>query len=159
MVVFVSWLLTKKSMRENENSTEPILTEIPINSVSKKALLESSKWGKWIAVANFSVALLLVLVTVQSILNDPESSLLTMDSSILLFVLYVGFLMSVFIIPAVFFWLFSTKIKSALTDNDPSTFVDAIFHLKSLYKFYGIWILIIFASIILLIAVVRLGFF
>ena len=147
-------------MQENDFTTvaQPSVAEIPINSISKNALLESSKWGKWIAIANFTVALMLVLVTVQMIIGDPDSKLLEMESATLMFVAFISFLISVFIVPAVFFWLFSAKIKSSLTNQDPSTFADAIFQLKSLYKFYAIWVLVIIAGLLLLILVAKLGF-
>lgn len=145
-------------MKENENSTiESVLAEIPINSISKKALMESSKWGKLIAIANLITALMLVLVVVNTIFNNSGNNFFEWESGKFMAIAIFTLMVSTFIIPAVFFWLFATNIKSSLTNQDASTFADAIFHLRSLYKFFGVLILVIFASFILLVLAVKLG--
>ncbi len=48
-------------MEENRDTNQAVAS-LPINTISKKALMESSKWGKLIAMANFITALMLILV-------------------------------------------------------------------------------------------------
>jgi len=143
-------------MIQSENSAIPnAINGIPINETSKAALLESAKWGMFLAILSFTFSAILVILMAHSFtVSDTE-----MDASfdtLMVAIIWIGML-AIFIVPAVFQWLFSTNIRAALKSKDPERFSLAITFLKSLYKFLGIWFITIVAILFLFIVIVRIG--
>ncbi len=147
---------------ENENVLDGGLTGgIIVNDVAKRAFSETGSWGKFFAVLGFIVSGFMVIAAfammfVMGSIGDSLSGAAGLSSGIgvgigLLYLL----LAALYIMPCLYLWRFSSKIKTSINTNDQDQFAEAIVNLKSCYKFFGIMTIVMIAFYI--IAIIAAG--
>lgn len=121
-----------------------------LSTLAKSYLQETAKWGKFLAIVGF-VMLGLVVLGILFALTLSPSSLFSeligfggMGAGMGIFMFfYLLFVIAIIFFPSYYLYKFSTQIKSAINSNDDVVLTEAFGNLKSLYKFWGIFIAII----------------
>lgn len=139
---------------ENQN-----LFDLHIDDESARYLKEAAKWGRFLSILAFIIIGFYALFIIFFGLIGSASNAAMMDaaygSSGMAFMASAGgmiFILAILalaIIPVLFQYRFSTRIKVALDNNDQPTMVNAFGNLKSLYKFQGIMAIIWLGLIVL----------
>ncbi|HTJ50628.1 MAG TPA: hypothetical protein VL443_14300 [Cyclobacteriaceae bacterium] len=124
-------------------------------------LLETSKWGKFLAIVGFVGMGLFMLLAIFIIggfsqLNGTYGG--GLPTSFGYIYLFLGL---IYFLPINYLYQFSVKIKQGLQSNDLPTAASGFENLKSLFKFMGIFTIIILSmyGLILLIAIPMFVFF
>jgi hypothetical protein len=126
--------------------------DLLITSTSQSYLLTAAKWCKFLAIAGFIFCGLMVIGGIAA--SALMSTLSTY--SIIPFMKYLGFLYIIFAIilffPCLYLLKFSNKTQNALTAASHENLETAFANLKSFFKFYGVFtivILVLYALIFL----------
>jgi membrane-bound metal-dependent hydrolase YbcI (DUF457 family) len=129
---------------ENLETTQPTESLITVNSDVKSYLLETAKWCKFLAIAGFVgmgiLVLLGILVMVGlSIFRSISQTSFPMGA--------VGFVYIIFALiyyfPLSYMYKFSVNLKKGLNSNDQQSVNYGFENLKSLFKFMGIFTLVV----------------
>lgn len=120
-------------------------------------LSQSARWGKFMAIVGLVgmglmiIAILLGGGTMLAMMTGSNELSGFGAGGTLFMLLYVVFL-ALFIMPFIYLYNFSTKVQTALRDDNQTVLTDAFENHKSLFKFYGVFtaIFIGFYAIILL---------
>jgi len=118
-------------------------------------LLQTSKWGKFLAIVGFVGMGLIMFLAIFVIVGFSKFSE-TYGGGIPTSFGYVYLLLGlVYFFPINYLYQFSVKIKRGLQSNDSSTITSGFENLKSLFKFMGVFTLVILSmyGLILLIAI------
>lgn len=125
---------------ENHHDSE---NSLHINESAKQALLEASKWGKFLAILGFCFIGLIVIVGISmgSIMGKMggEAAAPFASGAFALIYLVIG---AIYIFPVLYLYRFSVHTKTALVDSNSEVLASAFDNLKSLYKFMGIFSII-----------------
>lgn len=126
---------------ENEKS----LFSLDINVLAKNHLLETSKWGRFLAITGFiGIGLILVfcsliLVNIDNMFpidNSSDSASAREDNIIgLVFMMLLGVL---YFFPCYFILKFSNKMKAALIASDGNSLNAAFKNLKVTFRYIGV---------------------
>ncbi len=122
--------------------------DLQLSNASQIYLNEAAKWGKFISIIGFiGCGIILILAffvpTIYSSLSTLQGlpSQIASDSTIGITIVYL--LMSVLLFfPCLFLYRFSTKMKLALKAVSQENFDESFKNLKSLFKFYGIFTIV-----------------
>lgn len=134
--------------------------DLVIPRTSLYLLMETAKWGKFLSIAGFvGVGLILILALGFGFIFDRMDPEVAQNVPFLTNGLLPGIyiLMALlYFFPCLYLFKFSQKIKSAVLSRDQTQLVEALTHQKSLYKFIGIFTLIVlcFYAVIFLFLVV-----
>lgn len=134
--------------------------DLVIPRTSLYLLMETAKWGKFLSIAGFvGVGLILILAFGFGFIFDRMDPEVAQNVPFLTNGLLPGIyiLMALlYFFPCLYLFKFSQKIKSAVLSRDQTQLVEALTHQKSLYKFIGIFTLIVlcFYAVIFLFLVV-----
>lgn len=116
---------------------------LTLSSQGRGELRETARWGKFIAIVTFVFIGLMVLgsllfaVAGSSMLGEYSSA-----AGMMFFLVYlVG--AAIALMPALFLYRFSRQARTALATDDQQTLDSSLANLKSLFKFYGIIMLIV----------------
>ena len=114
-----------------------------LNGIIRDYLSESARWGKFLSIVGF-VGLGLVVLMLLSF----GSTFLSMVGvaglggvGILAIIFYLAML-ALALVPLYYLYQFSTKMQTALRNDDQNYLVESFQNHKSLFKFYGIIVLI-----------------
>jgi hypothetical protein len=129
---------------ENMESTQSGEVLMSVNHEMKDYLLETSKWGKLLSIVGFVLIGLLLLLGLGVIIGFSAFSGIA----------HTGFPMGAFgiiyILIAVIYYFpvnylnkFSGQMKQGLLSNDQQSVTSAFGNLKSLFKFMGIFTIVI----------------
>ena len=120
-------------------------------------LAESAKWGKFLAIMGYIGIGLMLLVAVGMMAMGSASQLLpgmgmNMGAFGLIYVVVGAF----YFFPVYYLHQFSLKIQQGLTSQDPQSITTGFQNLKSLFKFMGIFTIVILSiyALIIVIAIV-----
>jgi len=151
----------KKTKMENNENSQPIENQLTINSEIKAYLLETSKWGKFLAIVGYVGMGLMLLLGILFIIGV---SIFSSASDIgfpmrIMGLIYI--LISVaYYFPLKYLYNFSTQLKKGLNSINQQTVTSGFENLKSLFKFMGIFIIVVLSIYALLIIVmVPIGIF
>ncbi len=140
---------------ENQNDKENALQ---INESAKQALLEASKWGKFLAILGFCFIGLIVVagVSMGSIMGKigGQAAAPFASGAFALIYLVIGV---IYIFPVLYLYRFSANTKTALMDGNSEVLASGFENLKSLYKFMGIFSIITLALYALMIIGMVIG--
>jgi len=126
-----------------ETQQQPEIT-IVINQEIKDFLLETSKWGKFLAITGYvGVGLLMLMGLGFTIGFTVFSSVTDLGFPIGLFGLIYVLIAVLYYFPVTYLYRFSVQIKQGLTSNDQQTVTTGFGNLKSVYKFMGIFTIVI----------------
>jgi hypothetical protein len=141
---------------ENIETSRTPENHLHVNDQVKKYLLETAKWGKFLAIVGFVGMGLLVLLGLAFIVGFSIFNSLTKSP------VPVGALGFIYIIMAVLYFFplnylynFSEKIPRGIALNDELELTSSFENLKSLFKFSGILTIVLLSlyALILVIAV------
>ena len=137
---------------ENTLQADNLLT---INSEIKDYLLETSKWGKLLAIVGYVGMGILLLLGLGIIVGGTifnSISKLEFPIRVLGFIYFL--LAFLYYFPVTYLYKFSYKIKQGLSSNNQLTATSGFESLKSLFKFMGIFTIVILSMYGLLLIIV-----
>lgn len=142
-------------MEQQQNETQNTsLFDLQIDNVCQNYLMETAKWGKFLAIVGFVGCGLIVLVAIfagsifASLGGMPGRSGAGYGGFITLF--YILFALLYFF-PLYYLFNFSNKMMTAIRNNDQEALQSSFANQKSCYKFVGILTIVILALYILVI--------
>lgn len=135
--------------------------QLTVTPEIKSFLRETAKWAKFLSIAGFiSVALIAILGISISLFSSAVLSNLDEASSELVpkgMFGAVGFIYLVialiYLMPINYMYKFSSKMKIALANDDQNQLSESFRNLKSLYKFFGIFVAIFIGMYVLIFAI------
>jgi len=156
-------------MEQDQNIS---LFGLGIDSISKSHLSEAAKWARFLAICGFVFLGLMVIygVVVSFVIADMAGALSEVDSTagennlkdmmrIGMVIFYIVFAVIAFF-PYYFLLRFANKMKAALISNDQEALNGSFQHLKILYRYMGILMIIslvlIFFGILSMLATVAM---
>jgi hypothetical protein len=148
-------------MENIENNVQDETSNISKNEINGY-LLETSKWGKFLAIVGYVVMGILILVAIFMMLGFSKLNNLPgvkFPIGVLGFIyIIVGV---IYYFPVTYLYRFSVQIKQGLNSKDMNTITSGYQNLKSLFKFMGILTIVILSiyGLILLIAIPTMIFF
>lgn len=126
------------------------------NDAIEMYIKETAKWGKFLAIVGYVVMGLLVLLAIAVMLGMSALSKTTGHN---IFPVWIGMiyilLAGVYYVPITYLYRFSVRAVQAVENNDEEEYTAAFENLKSLFKFLGIFTIVMFAiyALILVLAV------
>jgi len=126
---------------ETTNRDEVLIT---VNQEIKDYLLETSKWGKLLAIVGYvGIGLLILLGLGVTIGLSFFNSLNDVGFPIGIFGTIYILIAVLYYFPVTYLYKFSVQIKQGLNSNDLQSVTTGFGNLKSLYKFLGISTIVI----------------
>jgi hypothetical protein len=125
-----------------------------INREVENYLAESAKWGKFLAIMGYIGIGLIVLVAIGVMAIGSASPLfpgmgMNMGAVGLIYIVIAAF----YFFPVYYLHQFSLKIKQGLNSQDPQSITTGFQNLKSLFKFMGIFTIVIISIYVLIFAI------
>ncbi len=124
--------------------------QIKITETAKTHLLETAKWGKFMAITGFVMCGIMVLagIFMGTIFSTLMSSTMVQPNETMPNMGYVMTVMYVtiaiiYFFPCLYLYKFSTKTKIALENSDSEVLAVAFENQKSIFKFMGIFTIVI----------------
>lgn len=143
---------------ENKEQDESLFfTNNEVNSY----LIETSKWAKFLAIVGFIGMGILILISIFVMFGLSKFSSFS-DSGISMGI--IGFiyiiLAAIYYFPISYLYQFSKQIKNGVNTNDKASVTSGFQNLKSLFKFMGIFTIVVLSiyGLALLIAIPTLLF-
>jgi small-conductance mechanosensitive channel len=137
--------------------------DLQVSPLSQNFLSEAAKWGKFLSVVGFIFCGFLAIAAFfmpavysrfSALSQLPESASGAAATAIT--VIYLVFSALLFF-PCLYLNKFSNKMKVALTAVSQENFEDSFKNLKSLLKFYGIFIIVMLSFYVLAFIIGMLG--
>lgn len=126
--------------------------KLDLNEIAVNYLKETAKWGKFLAIVQFVGIALVVLIAFIIGIFLPEMNSAFSQASALPPGLGGGFIMAMYLIlavimffPALYLYNYSIKLKSAIEEKNSEVLMEAFKNQKSLYKFFGIFTIVMIA--------------
>jgi len=122
---------------------------VSITEEIKSYLYETAKWGKFLSIVSFVFLGLVVIVLLGLLffggaaMSDFGEAAGTAGLSFGFMVVFYGFFIALYFIPTLYLYRFSTKMKTALDANDQESLSSSFMNMKSMFKFWGIFMAII----------------
>lgn len=123
---------------------------LQLTAESRMYLAESAKWAKFLAIIGFVMMGLMALFglffgtimgTAMSTLGDDAGASAFSAIGGFMSFIYIG-LAVLFFFPFNYQYKFATRVKAALVNNDTATLTDALMNQKSMFKFWGIYMIV-----------------
>ena len=141
-------------MEQNNDSS---LFELSVDAQARSFLTETAKWGKFLAILGFVFCVIIVLVGVLIATNyeefgkvinayDNNNTLREMGPAIGI-VYVVGAV--IYFFPCLYLLRFSNQMKAAVASDDQTKLTSAFKNLKSMFRFVGVFTIIIIAIYLL----------
>jgi hypothetical protein len=122
-----------------------LINDFTISATAQINLVTAAKWGKFLAIVGFIFCALMLFGGLASSLF--LSSSFDSNNSSLPFMKYAGVIYIVMAValflPCLYLMKFSTKMLEAVKSSNQESLDVSIANLKSMFKFYGIFILVI----------------
>ena len=141
---------------ENFENNTPIESSVLSNMKINEYLFEAAKWGKFLAIVGYvMMGLLVVLAFVMmfgvSLLSKAAGTGFPMMMIGMVYLVLAG----VYFIPVTYLYKFSVQMKQAVESQDEGLYTSSFENLKSLFKFMGIFTIVMLSlyALALLIAV------
>ncbi|MEO8108493.1 MAG: DUF5362 family protein [Ginsengibacter sp.] len=123
--------------------------DLQLSPQAQSYLTECAKWGKFLAIMGFILCGIMVLVSflIPAIITsippyNTMSSQLGPGLKVGMTVLYLCFSV-LFFFPAFYLYKFSSKMQIAVKGISQENFDESLMNLKSMFKFYGIFTIIL----------------
>ncbi len=129
---------------ENLENNVPAENSARSNSEISECLMEASKWGKFLAIVGYVVMGFFVLLALFMIVGFSFMAKATgkVFSTFWIGLVYMVFA-CIYYIPITYLYRFSVQMKKAVQSNDESLYTSGFQNLKSLFKFLGIFTIVI----------------
>lgn len=138
---------------ENKNNQENFML---INQEIKTSLLESARWGKFLAIVGYILVGFLILAGFLIMLGFSFAGRFSGTRFPMGIAGFLYIVMAIlYFFPVNYLYNFSDQIKKGLESNNQQSVTSGFTHLKSMFKFIGILTIVILAvyALILLIAI------
>jgi hypothetical protein len=123
----------------------------------KNYLVEAAKWGKFLAIMGYiGIGLILLLAVGVMVMGSASQLFPGMGMNMGAFGLIYIAIAAFYFFPVYYLHQFSLKIKKGLTSQDAHSIATGFQNLKSLFKFMGIFTIVIL-SIYALVFVIAIG--
>ncbi len=120
--------------------------DLVISSITQSNLLSSAKWAKFLAIVGFIFIAIMVLggLFAQTLLSYSSSATSAYSGDLIKYmgIVYVVFAVILFF-PCLYLFKFSNKMQEAVRTSSQESVDTAFINLKSMFKFYGIFTIII----------------
>jgi len=130
-------------MENTTFETQPNET-FAVNREIKLYLAETAKWGNLLAIFGYVFMGLMVLISLVMIIAFsfiPQQTAFPMWILGIVYLLFAG----IYWIPVSYLYRFSAQMKVAVKNNDEDRYTAGFANLKSLFKFFGIFTIVIIA--------------
>jgi hypothetical protein len=141
---------------ENFENNTPVESSVLSNMKINEYLFEAAKWGKFLAIVGYvMMGLLVVLAFVMmfgvSLLSKAAGTGFPMIMIGMVYLVLAG----LYFIPVTYLYKFSVQMKQAVESQDEGLYTTGFENLKSLFKFMGIFTIVMLSlyALALLIAV------
>ena len=139
---------------ENNENTQPVENLFTINSEIKGYLLETSKWGKFLAIIGYVGMGLLLLLGLAFIVGfSIFSSVSNVGFPMRIMGLIYILISVVYYFPVNYLYKFSIQFKQGFNSNNQQTITSGFENLKKLFKFMGIFTIVLLSIYALIIIV------
>lgn len=141
---------------ENLTNSQPPEGMLVIDETNKAFLIESSKWGKFLAIVGYVFMGLLVLMGLFFMIGmSVMKSLTDIPFNPGLFGIIYIILAIIYYFPVTYLYNFSNKIRQGIMTVNQQAMTDGFGNLKSMFKFTGIFTIVMLSlyALILVIAV------
>jgi hypothetical protein len=121
-----------------------------VNRKIKLYLFETAKWGNILAIIGYVAMGIMVLASLVMIV---AFSFIDMETAFPMWILGIVYLVfaGIYYIPVTYLYRFSNQMKLAVHRNDEKLYTTGFENLKSLFKFFGIFTLVLLGLYVLLI--------
>jgi len=122
---------------------------LQVDSGNSPYLTEAAKWGKFLSVVGFIICGMLILTGVFagslfSAISQVDSELSSMGTlGAGFFSIWFILMALLYLFPSLYLYNFSSKMQTALRNNDQISLNTSFKNLKSCLKFWGIFLIII----------------
>jgi amino acid transporter len=130
---------------------------LSVEGLAKNHLIETSKWGKFLAIVGFIVIgfmLIAAIITLSNPSEDPFSNTASTRENTITGVVTLLFFCVLYFFPCYFLLRFSNKLKTAMAGEDAASLTEAFRNLKITFRYIGIVTLI---SIVFLLLTLLIG--
>jgi hypothetical protein len=152
-------------MEENSNLYAENANGLHVDNDAKMYLAETSKWAKFLSIVGFiGMGLMVIMGFFMGSIMSNYAGLMGMPSGEGWFLSSLSFIYIViaalYIYPLWKLYQFADLSKRALVTNDSTLLTNALEAQKSMFKFMGIWVIVVLAvyAILLVIALVSFLF-
>ncbi|MFM9945868.1 MAG: hypothetical protein ACKVQB_11630 [Bacteroidia bacterium] len=139
-----------------ENSENEILDEASFarNPQINDFLLETAKWGKFLAIIGFVGMGIMILVSITMMLGFFNLSQMS-DSKfpMSIFGLVYIIMAAAYYFPVNYLYQFSVKMKKGVLSHDQAIITSGFSNLKSLFKFMGIFTIVVLSLYLIIIVI------
>lgn len=132
------------------SDTEPLRSELQVTTQMRHFLLQTAKWTQFLAIVGFIFIGLMVIgaFTFGAIMssltaNFPGAPTNVPGGSGAIMSIYLLFFAVLYFFPTLYLYQFSTKTKVALLYGEELNLAFAFSRLKSFFKFWGIFLIVI----------------
>ncbi len=134
------------------DAMESFKTDLELNDQAKAYLLETAKWSKFLAIVGFIFSILFIILglfmgsfigNMMRMTNPVAASTFSsgyMGVFMMAFYVLIGLF---YLIPCYYLLKFANQAKLALASNDSNMLTSALSNHKSVYKFFGIFMIVI----------------
>jgi hypothetical protein len=151
-------LIYKKttSMEQPDN-----MFDLQIDQQSLNYLNESARWGKFLSILGFiSIGFMIIFgiffgAAMTRMMSEMNSEAMAFGKSGLGFIYILCGLILFF--PTLYLYNFSSKMRRAIRDKDQQVLAESLKNLKSLFKFYGVFTIILLSFYTLVIFAALIG--
>ena len=130
-------------------SLDLLSNDLQVTPQAQNYLTESAKWGKFLAIMGFIlcgfmmvIAFFIPVVLTQLPPYNTMSSDFSAGMKVGMTIVYL-ILALLFFFPCFYLYKFSVKMQSAAKTVSQDNFEESLMNLKSMFKFYGIFTIII----------------
>ncbi|MEO8567889.1 MAG: DUF5362 family protein [Ginsengibacter sp.] len=131
--------------------------ELQVSPTVLSYLAESARWGKFLAIMGFILCCFMVLIAffIPAVFTElpPYNTMSSSFSSgmkVGMTIVYL-FLAIMMFFPCFYLYKFSVKMQSAVKTVNQENFDESLMSLKSMFKFYGVFTIIILSLYALII--------
>jgi len=125
-------------------------------------LLETAKWGRFLAIVGYVGIVLIVIIAIVMMIGFSALGSIS-DTDVPMWILGGVYLIMalIYYFPVSYLFRFSDRMKYGLQVNDKQAITTGFMNLKSLYKFFGIFTIVMLSlyALILVIALPMAIFF
>lgn len=131
-------------MEINQPLDADAIQDLQLSGSARAFLKETAGWARFLAIVGFIfIALFVVIALAAGAIMNTFTDELGLPG-FLVTVIYLV-LAALYFFPVLYLFRFATKMKSALANNFQSDLDSSLSNLKSLYKYWGIMMIVILA--------------
>lgn len=140
---------------ENVNADQQVDNSFANGSEISNYLKESAKWGKFLAIVGYVGIGLMVLLSIFVMIGfSIASQLADTGFPMGLFGFVYLVIAAIYYFPVTYLYKFSIQMRNGLNANDQLTITDGFKNLKSLFKFMGIFTIVVLSLYALILIII-----